>query len=245
MALIDRERFRRQLGLPGFGEEGQLRLFRSRVLVVGAGGLGSPVIHALAAAGVGCLRIIDYDTVSLSNLNRQTLYRRSDIGRMKSEAASEWVRSFYPECTVEAFAEPLSENHLKGMDLAVDATDNYPARLLLDRLTETAGIPMVHSSVSGLAGQVATFLPGGRRYRELFPIGGQSESERSERSSDEKPRTIEDIEPPLVLGAAVQTIGSIEAAEVLKQLLGLPDNLSNRLLTADLSRYDFQIFDLM
>ena len=226
MALIDRERFRRQLGLPGFGEEGQLRLSKSHVLIVGAGGLGSPVIHALAAAGVGHLRIVDYDTVSLSNLNRQTLYGYSDIGRMKSEAASEWVRSFYPECTVEAFAEPLSEIHLKGMDLAVDATDNYPARLLLDRLTETAGIPMVHASVSGLAGQVATFLPGGLRYRELF---GETE-EPSE------------PDPPHVLGAAVQTIGSIEATEVLKQLLGLPDTLSGRLLTADLGSYTFQIF---
>ena len=226
MALTASERFSRQLPLPGVGEEGQRRLAEARLLIVGAGGLGSALIPALAAAGVGCLRIVDFDAVSLSNLNRQILYRPSDIGRPKAEAAAEWVRAFYPECSVEACPEPLEKKHLIGMDLAIDATDNYAARLLLDTLTEAAGIPMVHAAVEGLRGEVATFRPGGVRYRCLF---GAPE---------------DDDAKPAVLGAAVAVVGALEATEVIKQLLALTGNLTGRLLTVDLSAYAFQTFDL-
>lgn len=228
MALNDTERFARQLLMSEVGIEGQKRLLQSHVLIVGAGGLGSPLIHALAAAGVGHLRIVDCDTVSPSNLNRQTLYQVADIGKSKAEKAGTWVKAFYPECRIEACSEYLGKKHLTGIDIAVDAVDNYRTRLLLDRLTEEAGIPMVHGSVSGLIGNVATFVPGRSRYRDLFG-NPDDDSEKA---------------PPQVLGVTAQTIGSIEAAEVLKQILGLEGNLSGRLLTADLRTYDFRLFDL-
>lgn len=227
MSPFDPERFSRQLLLPEIGPEGQKRLHDARVLVVGAGGLGAPLIHALSAAGVGFLRIVDFDTISLSNLNRQTLYISSDVGLKKAERAAHWVRSFYPECEVEAVTKRLEASHLRGIDLAIDAVDNYEARLLLDRLTEEAGIPLVHGAVSGWSGQVATFAPGKTRYRELFgePL---DEGETA----------------PQVMGVSAQTIGSLEATEALKQLLGIDDNLTNKLLTVDLRTYDFQIFAL-
>lgn len=228
MALTFSPRFDRQLSLPEIGKEGQRRLSMSHILIVGAGGLGSPLIHALAAAGVGHIRVVDYDSVSLSNLNRQTLYHVADVGQKKAVLASQWIKEFYPECEVEAIAEPLRKEHLLGINVAVDAVDNYAARFLLDKMTEEIGIPMVHASVSGWQGQVATFVPGKCRYRELF----------GELNDDEEST------PPQVLGAAAQMIGTLEAAEVLKQLLSLPNNLSNKILTADLSTYTFQTFTL-
>jgi len=220
------ERYQRQIIIPGFGEEGQEKLKRARVLVVGAGGLGSPGTLYLAAAGVGTLRIVDSDIVTLGNLNRQILHWTRDIGRNKIESAAEKLREINPEIKVETVNVKLTgENARKiaqGYDLIVDAVDNLPTRYLLNRTAMDLKLPLFHGAVYGFQGQAMTILPDQTPclmclYRGASPRGKVP-----------------------VIGVTPAVIASIQATEVIKYITGLGQLLINRLLIYDGLNMKFQ-----
>lgn len=214
-----RSRYRRQLAIPEIGEQGQIRLGGARVMIVGLGGLGSVSTLYLAAAGVGHLRIVDPDTVCLDNLNRQLLHGTPDLDRPKAESAAEKLQRLNPECCVEAVPVRVGdENGLtlaQGCDLILDATDNLAARHVLNRISQTMRIPLLYGGINGWNGTASTFVPGETACLScLFPSkdpGG----------------------PPTgfpALGPAAGVIGSIQAVEAIRILLGMKPALANRLL---------------
>lgn len=168
-------RYARHLSLPGFGVEGQERLRSGSVLCVGAGGLGSPALMYLAAAGVGRLGLVDADVVDESNLQRQLLFGTSDIGRPKVEAASQRLRDLNPHVRVETHAVRLTRDNAEGLvgdyDILLDGTDNFPTRYLCNDVAVRLGRPNVHGAIHRFEGQVSVFAPhlGGPCYRCLFP----------------------------------------------------------------------------
>lgn len=218
-------RYHRQLIIPEVGFAGQEKLKRARVIVIGAGGLGSPVLMYLAAAGVGTLGIVDPDEVRMSNLQRQILYNTEDITRPKAEAAAERISLINPLVTVFAYPVRLGEENaselLRGYDLAADCTDNFTSRYLLSDATRAAGIPMVYGAVSQFMGQVSVFnYRGGPSYRDLYP-------ETTVRAADASPSE------QGVIGALPGIIGSYQACEVIKIITGAGEVLSGRLLQVD------------
>lgn len=224
----ERARYERQVPLSDVGEEGQLRLKGSSVLVIGAGGLGSPLLLYLAAAGVGHIGIVDDDVVSLGNLNRQILYGVDDIGQPKAECAAVRLRALNPHCEVTVYAERLTEANAERLisryDLLVDATDNLPTRYLIDRVCVSQKVPYVYGSVSEGTGHVAYFpIDGGATYSDLFPYSPEVESFSGSK---------------LVLGAHVGMVGSMQALVALKALLGRPV-LSHTLMAVDSDGMDF------
>ena len=160
----ERERYDRQIMIQDIGVEGQEKLKRSRVLVAGAGGLGSPIAIYLTAAGVGTIRLIDHDQVTLSNLNRQILHWEEDIGRKKTDSATTKLSHLNSGVTLEAIAETITEENVsqlvRGCDVIVDAMDNLPTRYVLNRCAVEKKIPFFHGAVSGFEGRVMTILPG-------------------------------------------------------------------------------------
>lgn len=218
-------RYNRQLIIPDIGEPGQEKLRNAAVLVIGAGGLGSPVLMYLAAAGVGTLGIVDPDEVQPGNLQRQILYDTSDISRPKAVAAAERLLLLNPLITVRTYAVRFSEENeaklLQGYDIAVDCTDNFASRYILSDATRAAGIPMVYGAVSQFMGQVSVLnYMGGPSYRDLYP---------------EETRDAADVTPSEqgVIGALPGIIGSYQACEVIKIITGAGEVLSGRLLQAD------------
>jgi len=218
-------RYHRQLIIPEVGFAGQEKLKRARVMVVGAGGLGSPVLMYLAAAGVGTLGIVDPDEVRMSNLQRQILYNTEDITRPKAQAASERIYLINPLVTVCVYQVRLGEENaaelLRGYDIAVDCTDNFASRYLLSDATRAAGIPMVYGAVSQFMGQVSVFnFNGGPSYRDLYPekTVGAADASHSEQG---------------VIGALPGIIGSYQACEVIKIIIGAGEILSGRLIQID------------
>lgn len=211
---LEREKYSRQILL--FGEEGQEKLKNARVLVVGAGGLGSPISTYLAIAGVGKIILADFDTVELSNLNRQFLHHEKDIGRTKIESAKEKLLSMNPGIEVETIGEMISEANIEYLipecDIIVDALDNLETRHLLNRLAVKRRIPLVHGAVTGYDGQVTTIIPGKTPcFYCIFPRISKKE-----------------VFP--VLGVTPGVIGSIQANEVIKFLTGKGQLLEGRLL---------------
>ena len=169
------DRYHRQTSLEAIGIDGQRRLRQARVLVVGAGGLGSPLIEYLAAAGVGSIGIVDDDTVSASNLNRQILYYPSQEGKPKANCAADVVRRMNPDCKVQAYRMRLTDSNASDLfgkyDVIADCTDNLATRYVIDRHTKALGIPFVHGSLCEFEGRVAVFnYKGGTSYEELFPF---------------------------------------------------------------------------
>lgn len=218
-------RYARQIALPGFGEQGQERLGLARVLVIGAGGLGSPVIQALAAAGVGTLGIIDDDHVELSNLHRQVIHRVADIGREKVVSAAEAVRALNPDVVVKAHAARLTAANaldlFAGYDLVLDGSDNFPTRYLACDAAVLRGIPLVWGAVSQYAGQVGISWPGdGPNYRDLFPIPAP-------------PGSVLSCAEGGVLPTVVGVIGSLMATEALAILTGRTAPLIGRVVVFD------------
>jgi len=219
------ERYQRQLIIPEIGEQGQEKLKKSSVVVVGAGGLGSPVLMYLAAAGVGNIGIIDSDTVSLNNLQRQVIYVTTDIGRLKAEAAAERITSLNPLIKVQSSPVRLTAENvsglLKGYDLAIDCSDNYATRYLISDATLQTGIPMVYGAVYQLMGQASVFnYMGGPSYRDLFPGDMQPENNKTSATSG-------------IIGPLPGIIGSVQACEAIKIITGAGDVLSGRLLQID------------
>jgi molybdopterin/thiamine biosynthesis adenylyltransferase/rhodanese-related sulfurtransferase len=219
-------RYARQLILPELGVAGQERLRRARVLVVGAGGLGSPAALYLAAAGVGEVGIIDDDRVELSNLHRQILHATSELGHAKTESAMKAVGRLNPDITVRAHQERLTDQRAASLvaeyDLVVDGSDNYRTRYAVNDACAKLGVPWVYGSVERFSGQVSFFgAPDGPCYRCLFPEAPPPDSTAS-------------CEEIGVLGAVPGVVGTLQATEALKWILGIGAPLVGRLLTLDL-----------
>ena len=231
------ERYARHLSLPELGEEGQQKLKRAHIALVGLGGLGSPAALYLAAAGVGRLTLIDPDAVTLSNLQRQILHATDSAGTAKTDSASCRLKALNPAVEITTATERLTPDNalalLEKCDLAVDASDNYAARFALADACAALRIPLVHDAVKGFIGQATVFAPheGTACYRCLFP--------------EETPMQEEDTASAAgILGAHAGIIGCIQALEALKALAGIPSPLRGGLLSADTLRMRFTVIPL-
>jgi molybdopterin/thiamine biosynthesis adenylyltransferase/rhodanese-related sulfurtransferase len=218
-------RYSRHLIMPEVGMEGQLKLKAAKVLCIGTGGLGAPLGVYLAAAGVGRIGLVDFDTVDLTNLQRQILFSTSDVGRPKIEAAADRLRSMNPEIQIDTFERRLtSENALdlfKDYDLIVDGTDNFPTRYLVNDACVLLGKQNVYGSIFRFEGQVTVFgAPGGPCYRCLYP-------------EPPPPGLVPSCAEGGVLGVLPGIVGSIQAAETLKLIIGRGEPLIGRLLLFD------------
>ena len=230
------ERYSRHLLLPEVGEAGQLKLQAARVLVLGAGGLGSPSAFYLAAAGIGHLRIADDDVVDRSNLQRQILHTDARIGEAKVASAQATLSALNPRTRIEAVAERVTsanvERLLEGVDLVVDGADNFPVRYLLNDACVKLGKPLVYGAVQRFEGQVSVFDAGRHRgqlpcYRCLFP-------------EPPPPEFAPNCSEAGVLGVLPGVIGLLQATEAIKLLLGIGDSLAGRLLQFDALAMRFQ-----
>lgn len=225
MAEQLKERYSRHILLAEIGEAGQRRLQAARVLLVGVGGLGSPIALYLAAAGVGCIGLVDDDVVSLSNLQRQVLYAEQDVGQKKVVCAARRLRALDASVQVDCYPFRLdnrnAEELISSYDLVIDGTDNFASRYLIGDVSARLGKPYVYGAIREFDGQVSVFnLPGGRCYRDLLP---------DEDALCSMPR------PPLgVLGVLPGLVGCAEASEAIKLIVGCGEPLSGKLWTIDL-----------
>ncbi|MBO6574468.1 MAG: molybdopterin-synthase adenylyltransferase MoeB [Rhodothermales bacterium] len=229
----ERNRYARHLLLPGVGVEGQEKLKAASVLIVGAGGLGSPLALYLAAAGVGRLGIVDFDTVDATNLQRQILHGTSDIGRSKLDSAEDRLREINPHVEIVRFDTRLHAGNalevLQGFDVVADGTDNFPTRYLVNDACVLLGIPNVHASVFRFEGQVSVFgMPDGPCYRCVYPV-------------PPPPELMPSCAEGGVLGVLPGTVGTLQATEVLKLLLGIGEALVGQLLIFDALTMDVQL----
>lgn len=234
----DDDRYARHMPIPGFGEEGQRKLAGARVLMVGAGGLGSPVALYLAAVGVGKLTVVDDDHVDLTNLQRQVIHREADLGRPKAESAAEKMLALNSGIAVEAVCRRLTPDNVDGIiaghDLVIDGTDNFDTRYLIADACRRLGVVEVWGSIRRLGGQVSVFgldLGGGRRVwlRDLYP-------------GPPAPETVLTAEQAGILGTVPGTIGTIMATEAIKVITGLGEPLSGRVLVYDSAAMSFREF---
>ncbi|KUG22290.1 dinucleotide-utilizing enzymes involved in molybdopterin and thiamine biosynthesis family 2 [hydrocarbon metagenome] len=210
-------RYSRQL--PLIGEEGQEKLKKTKILIAGAGGLGSPIATYLALAGVGCIVIVDSDNVEVSNLNRQTLHWSADVGRKKTVSAKEKLRTINPYVEVETISCTIGETNVNDVvadaDLIIDALDNFATRYLLNSVAVLRNIPFFHGAVRGFHGHVMTIIPNQTAcLRCVFPQSPPAE-----------------IFP--IIGVTPGVIGSIQATEVIKYITGKGELLTNKLLLWD------------
>lgn len=227
----DLKRYARQILLPELGRDGQRRIRAARVLCVGVGGLGSPAALYLAAAGVGTLGLLDADPVDLSNLHRQVLHATADLGRPKTLSASEKLKALNPDVSLRLHPERLGPSNaleiFSGYDIVVDGSDNFPTRYLVNDACVLRGLPLVSGAVLRWEGQVTTVLPRkGHCYRCVFPEPPQA--------------PVQSCAEAGVLGSAAGVVGTLQATEVLKWVLGLPGLLTDRLLVMDLLRMSFR-----
>jgi molybdopterin/thiamine biosynthesis adenylyltransferase len=213
------ERYQRQIMIPGFAEAGQQKLKKARVLLAGAGGLGSAAALYLAAAGIGYLRIVDSDAVELSNLNRQVLHWTTDTGKHKVESAAQKLKALNPQINIEAVREKITAANIShlvaGCDLIVDALDNLKTRYFLNAAAVAGRLPLFHGAVSGFEGRAMTVIPGETPCLMCLYRG-----------VDLKGKTP-------VMGATPGIIACIQATEVIKYLVGLGTLLKGRLLVYD------------
>ena len=222
---MDSARFARQLVLPGFGVEAQQKLADARVLVIGAGGLGSHVIPALAAAGVGTIGIVDDDVVEASNLPRQTIHRAEDVGRSKVESAAERVAALSPDTNVTRIAERIDVVNalelIEAYDLVVDGSDTFETRYLVNDAAVLVERAVVWGSVSQYGGQVGlSWAERGPQYRDLFPVEPDDETAMT-------------CEIGGVLPTVVATVGSLMATEAIKVITGIGEPLLGRVIVLD------------
>lgn len=216
-------RYERQIILPEIGEEGQKRLAKSRVLIVGAGGLGSPAALYLAGAGVGTIGLIDDDVVSVSNLQRQVLYDEGQVGKPKALCARQRLQALNGEIAVCAYNERLSEENARTLisqyDIVVDGTDNFETRLLISDTCRELNKPYVYAAIGGLEGQVAVLCKGSATYRTLFP---------------ELPSPSDTLTGKEVVGVTPAVVGSVAASQVLQLICNYGEPLIDRLWSIDL-----------
>lgn len=231
---LNMERYSRQTMLPEVAEAGQRRLAEAKVLIVGLGGLGCPVGLYLTGAGVGHIGLCDPDTVSLSNLQRQTLYGENEVGELKVAAARRRLSALCARTSFELMPDGLTPDNAEAIvsryDLVVDCCDNHATRYLIDDMCRRLGKPWIYASIGAFDGRVATFLPGSAGYAGLY----------EDRETLEK-------QPPAaggVIGATAGIIGAIEAAEAVKLICGFGELLSSRLLVADIKSMIFNTIEL-
>jgi len=226
-------RYSRQILLPQIGIEGQQRLLAARVLIIGVGGLGSPVAMYLAASGVGHLVLVDHDTVELTNLQRQPIHSTETLGLLKVESARRAIAALNPEVQVSAIDHKLDETGLleaaRAADVVVDCSDNFPTRFAVNRVCVTTGKPLVSGAVVRFEGQVGVFraeLPDSPCYACLYRDTGSEEGDLCSQFG--------------VLAPAAGTIGTIQAVETLKLLLNVGATLTGRLLMVDALAMEFR-----
>jgi sulfur-carrier protein adenylyltransferase/sulfurtransferase len=229
-------RYKRHLLLPEVGVEGQKTLLDAKVLLLGAGGLGSPAALYLAAAGVGTIGIVDMDDVDASNLQRQILHNIDRIGDRKVDSAKKTLTMLNPDVDVVTYDTRLSAENimdiLPGYDVIVDGADNFPSRYLLNDASVKLGIPVVHGSIFRFEGMVSVFDPkNGPTYRDMVPEPPPAELAPSCAEAG-------------VLGVLPGIIGSIQALETIKVILGLGEPLIGRILSVDTTEMEFRVFNL-
>jgi len=228
------DRYSRHIVLREVGGAGQAKLLAARVLVIGAGGLGSPLILYLAAAGVGTIGVADFDEVSLSNLQRQIAHRTGDVGRLKTDSARDTVRGINPDVNVIAHAERLTAANAASLiadyDIVADGSDNFATRFLINDACYFGGRTLVSAAVTEFDGQLATYKPYQANlpcYRCLFP-------------EPPPPETAPNCSETGVLGAVAGVMGTLQAVEVLKEILAAGDTMAGRLLIYDALSAEFR-----
>ncbi|MDR0744315.1 MAG: HesA/MoeB/ThiF family protein [Tannerella sp.] len=229
------ERYSRHILLQDVGVEGQEKISRGKVLVIGAGGLGAPVLLYLAAAGVGTLGIIDGDVVDISNLQRQIIHFTPDIGRAKVDSAREKIKQINPDVEVITYNRYFGADNavdiIKEYDIIVDGTDNFPVKFLINDVCVLAGKPFSHGGILRFEGQSFTHLPGTTCYRCIF-------------NGPPPPNAVPTCSQAGVLGAIAGMLGTIQAAEVLKFLTGTGTLLTDRLLTFNAKTMNYRTIQL-
>lgn len=233
MNAEERVRYSRQIGIDGFGVEGQNRLLSASVAIVGCGALGSMVAMQLAGAGVGKLVIFDFDTVDVSNLQRQFFFETKDCGKKKSQVLSDRIISLNPDITVDCHDAFIDEKkamaYFRNVDFVVDATDNPASKGMVEKVCRELGKPCCIGGVSGFRGQVMSIAPGQIMMSEIF---GEEES------------GMLPCEISGVLGSAAALCASIQASETIKYLACVGETLKGKILTFDLRTNDFKVFSL-
>ena len=234
MALTDEqiERYSRHIILKEVGAKGQKKLLNAKVLIIGAGGLGAPAAMYLAAAGVGTIGIADADEVDLSNLQRQIIHQTADVGKAKVQSAKETINAMNPDVTVNTYREFITSDNImdiiKDYDFVIDGTDNFPAKFLINDACVMAKKPFSHAGIIRFQGQLMTYVPGeGPCYRCVF---------KNPPPKDAVPT----CKQAGVIGAMGGVIGSLQAMEAIKYILGIGNLLTGYLLTYDALKMEFR-----
>ncbi len=232
---LEFERYRKQLNLPEWRKQQQMRLKESKILVVGAGGLGCGALPFLAAAGVGTITILDADVIELSNLARQVLYKTADVGASKALKAAEALQALNPTIVIKGTVENLSaENastYIAQYDLIIDCTDNFETRYLINDTCVALEKPFVYGAIHAWEGQFAVFHPEGPSYRSLFPV-------------EPSPQEIPSCDELGVLGVLPGIIGLLQAKEAIFYLAGFESSAQKGLMTLDLRDMRLSTFTL-
>lgn len=231
---MNTERYQRQIVLPDFGAEGQQKLLDAKVVVIGAGGLGVPVLQYLVGMGVGNIRIVDGDEIALSNLQRQVLYTTTDIGKKKAEVAKERLAGLNPEVTIEVTMQMLDKSNANdlifGCDLVVDCTDNIETRYIINDVCISNEIPFVYGALYKHEGHVSVFnYLGSPGYRDLYPDDSAN---------------VDNCNEIGVLGILPGIIGTYQAMEAVKVLAGIGQPLAGKLLVVDTINSEHHVFEL-
>ncbi len=238
--MLNLERYQRQITLKSFGIEAQKKLASAKVLVVGAGGLGCPVLQYLTAAGVGNIGIIDDDKVSLSNLHRQILFTSNDIGKLKTEAAFERLNAMNPEVQINIVSERITTKNaveiISDYDVIIDCTDNFPTRYLLDDVSRIMEKPLIFGAIYQYEGQAAIF--------NVIDADGFTTNYRHLFHEPPKPGEVPDCNDAGVLGVLPGIIGTIQATETIKLITGTGNPLINKLMTINILDYQTAIFQI-
>ncbi|MAQ64095.1 adenylyltransferase [bacterium] len=225
------ERYSRHIILQDVGGEGQEKILNSKVLIIGTGGLGAPAALYLAAAGVGNLGIIDSDVVDLSNLQRQVIHFTPDVGKPKVESAKEKIAEINPDVNVTAIHDLFRADNaldiIKDYDFIIDGTDNFPAKFLINDACVMGEKPFSHGGILRFDGQTMTYVPGSASYRCVF-------------NGPPPPNSVPTCSQAGVFGAIAGMLGTIQAAEALKYIIGKGDLLTNRLLIFDALKMNFR-----
>lgn len=225
-------RYARQIIMSDIGTQGQQKILDARVLVIGAGGLGSPILLYLSAMGVGTLGVVDFDTVDVSNLQRQIIHSEYDVGRPKVQSAHDAITAINGHTTVHTYRNRMDESHMmavaKQYDIIVDATDNFTSRYAINRVACTQGLGLVSASLQGFLGQVMSIFPHKTAcYQCVFPTAPNAQDTPT-------------CETAGVLGSVAGIIGTIQATEVLKMIVGVDGVLYNKILLVDTKSMDFR-----
>jgi len=229
------ERYSRHIIMPQVGSSGQRKLLEAKVLIIGAGGLGGPAALYLALAGVGTIGIVEFDTVDLSNLQRQVLHQTADVGKRKTESAKETLNAYNPDVNVVIHETPITSDNameiIPQYDIVVNGADNFTTRYLVNDAAYFAGKTLVDGSILLFDGPATVFVPGKGCYRCLFP-------------APPPPGLVPSCAEAGVLGALTGVMGSIQSIETIKQILGIGESLVSRLLIVDALGMEFRVVKL-